>query len=445
MLRRSSPCRFLRDDSGAGTGFGLFITFTGFVMGGLALDVSNAISARTQLQIAADAAAHAALYTRDKSRKDGDSEQQARIAALDVGELNMRSAVYGTVLADQNIEFGRWDQSTRTFTPQSGARGAVRVSTQRRVDNDNGVRTFLLRLTGLEAWSITTPSVFITYQPACLREGFVAEGRVDIQSNNTFRSGFCVHSNDHVSLNQNNVFEPGTIVSMPDLEALDMPSSGYEKNEGLELALRAGTMDIRILRELDDIIAGLENGDPDYLPDYITSTIPVTTVHTQNKALDLTASDLQPGRIHVIECTSNNGNIAMPGDTDLSEMVIVTNCPLKLGQNSNLRNMVLATTNTSDTSISGASNAIFGDENDCGKGGAKVITKGGMRFAARLTMHGSQLIAATDIQFAAQGAGVKGASLVAGGEIDGTSNMDMGLCGEGMDDGFYASYFRLAD
>jgi hypothetical protein len=431
---------FLRDDSGAGTGFGLLITFTSFILGGLALDVSNAISARTQLQVAADAAAHAALYTRDKN-----SEAEARDAALAVGELNMRGAIYGEILADQNIEFGTWNQMTRSFTPQPGARSAVRVVTQRRVDNGNGVRTFLLRLTGLDAWSIDTPSVFITYQPACLREGFVAEGRVDIQSNNTFRSGFCVHSNDHVSLNQNNVFEPGTIVSMPDLEALDMPASGYEKNEGLELALRAGTMDIRVLRELDDIIDGLEYGDREYLPDYITSTIPISITHTKNQALDLTAADLQPGRIHKITCTSNNGNIKMPGSTDLSDMVIVTNCPLQLGQNANLRNMILATTDTSATSISGASDAIFGDEANCGRGGAKVITKGGMRFAARLTMHGSQLIAAQDIKFAAQGAGIKGASLVAGGEIDGTSNMDMGLCGEGMDDGFYASYFRLAD
>jgi hypothetical protein len=116
----------------------------------------------------------------------------------------------------------------------------------------------------------------------------VGEERVNIQSNNTVRSGFCVHSNSHVSLNQNDLFEPGTIMSMPDLEALDTTASGYEKNKGLELALRAGTMDIRMLRELDDIIVGLEGGDRDYLPDYITSTIPVPITHTKNKALDLT-------------------------------------------------------------------------------------------------------------------------------------------------------------
>jgi Flp pilus assembly protein TadG len=433
-------CRhFLRDESGAGTGFGLFITFTAFVMGGLALDVSNAISARTQLQVAADAAAHAALYTRDKH-----SEAEAREAALAVGDMNMRSAIYGQILADQNIEFGTWNQATHSFTPQPGARSAVRVVTQRRVDNGNGVRTFLLRLVGHDAWSIATPSVFITYQPACLREGFVAEGRIDIQSNNTFRSGFCLHSNSHVSLNQNNQFEPGTIVSMPDLAALDMPASGYEKNEGLELALRAGTMDIRILRELDTIIAGLKGGDRDYLPDYITSTIPIEITHTKNQALDLAAADLLPGRVYSITCTSNNGNIKLPGGTDLSDMVIVTNCPLQLGQNANLRNMVLATTNTDATSISGAADAIFGDEANCGSGGAKILTKGGMRFASRLTMHGSQLIAAGSVQFAAQGAGIKGASVIAGDMIDGTSNMDMGLCGAFDGDGFYASYFRLA-
>ena len=61
-----------------------------------------------------------------------------------------------------------------------------------------------------------------TYRPGCLREGFVADKMVDIQSNNGFESGFCIHSNVGISINQNNTFEAGTIVSMPSLNYLQV-------------------------------------------------------------------------------------------------------------------------------------------------------------------------------------------------------------------------------
>ena len=63
-----------------------------------------------------------------------------------------------------------------------------------------------------------------------------------------------------------------------------------------------------------------------------------------------------------------------------------------------------------------------------------------MRTAAKLQLYGGQIIVAGDLNFAAQGNGFGGASVIAGGEIDGTSNSDMGLCdgGAGMEDIFIA-------
>ena len=67
-----------------------------------------------------------------------------------------------------------------------------------------------------------------------------------------------------------------------------------------------------------------------------------------------------------------------------------------------------------------------------------------MSFPADLQIFGSQLLAKGDITFAANANGVQGASLIAGGEISGTSNMNMGLCGTGMEDNIEVNYYRMS-
>ena len=64
--------------------------------------------------------------------------------------------------------------------------------------------------------------------------------------------------------------------------------------------------------------------------------------------------------------------------------------------------------------------------------------------AADLRVYGGQIIALGDITFSANANGIQGASLISGQEISGTSNMDMGFCGTGMEGNYEAPYFRLA-
>ena len=51
---------FARREEGALTAFGIFLTVTMICVGGMAIDVANAVKVRTHLQVAADSAAHAA-------------------------------------------------------------------------------------------------------------------------------------------------------------------------------------------------------------------------------------------------------------------------------------------------------------------------------------------------------------------------------------------------
>lgn len=425
--------RFQRREGGVITALSLFMLIALMMIAGIALDVANMMSHRTHLQVAADASAHAALLTRETR-----SESQARDAAIQLSQRNLPVERFGKVLTAADIEFGRWDFETRTFSPANHATQAVRVHTRRVENRRNAVPTFLLGLVGLDRWNIITPSTFAGYLHPCLREGLVARDRVRVRSNNTFGNGFCVHSNAYVEFNNHNTFESGTVVSMPDLELLGLPGSGFRHNDGLEAALREGSMDIRILDRLDTIINGLQMGDPAYLPDYIVNSLPVTL-----ESLSIRQDDLEPGHVYTYNC-NGSGTISIASSVVLSEVVIATDCNISFGSGAELHNVVIATSSTATQSVHAAADVSIGREDNCAEGGdAQVLTRGGMHFAAKLGVNGGQLLAGGDINFAAQGAAVEGGSMVAGGEIDGTSNLEFAHCGTGMGNAYTAEVFRL--
>lgn len=437
-----SPKRFAAEERGGITSLSLFLLVTTLMLGGYAIDVSNVMTARTQLQVTADAVAHAALLEREFK-----TEADAKASALALAEDNMPTGFYGTVLTAEDIVFGDWDPEDRVFTPQPGSRHAVQVRTQRVEDYNNPIRTYLLKLVGLDDWDVVTSAVFTTYYPTCLREGFVAEQPVDLQSNNAYTNGFCIHSNDYVSLNSNNFFEPGTIVSMPDLADIELPNSGFETNEGLESALREGSWNIRIIKRIDDIIAyireymvvGPTEVNKRYIPKYITSQIerklPTRTVEQ---------ADLTQGRINTFTCTKGNNTLTIKSNVLVSKVVILTNCEIKFEAGVTIEDAVIATTSATAKSISSSAGLRVGKPDNCAPGGdAQIATLGSMNFPADLELYNAQLLAVGDIEFSARANGIMGAALVAGGTISGTSNMEMAFCGTGMENNFQAEYFKL--
>lgn len=427
--------RFARAEHGAMTTFGLFLIATTLLVGGYAIDVSNVMRERTHLQMVADSTGHAALLRRELG-----TVEVAKSAALTVSKANMPTNYYGNVLDVTNVTFGVWDAKTRTFTPSAGSRSAVEVEVDRNAANGNPTGTFLLKMVGIQAWDLTAAATYITYQPSCFREGFVAKGVVDLQSNNNFANGFCIHSNSYVSLNNNNLFEPGTVVSMPNLANLDIPTSGFETNVGLATALRPGSYHIRIVERIDEIIDTIDEVDSPYRPKYITSTVTNTVTKARIAAADLVAN-----RINYWNC-SGGGNGTITDSSLIKDLVIVSNCAIKFGQGVKVENAVIVTTNTSARSFNSPAAFTLGlDDNCAAGGGAQLVTMGGMDFAAGLQIYGSQLLALGHIEFAAQANGVEGASMVSATTISGTSNMDMAFCGTGMENNFTAEYFRLVN
>ncbi|MDX5412239.1 MAG: pilus assembly protein TadG-related protein, partial [Rhodobacterales bacterium] len=254
---------FVQDETGTGTLMALFFVLISAVLGGLAIDFNKAMARRTHLQVTVDAVAHAALYTRERNSKEA-----AIAKALEIAAVNLPVERNGNALLASDIEFGVWDPARREFTPDVNSKSAVRVNAYRILERDNPVSNILLKMVGLDTFDISRAAVYITYQPTCFREGFVAEQAVDVQSNNSFQNGFCIHSNDHVKVSSNNFFGDDTIVSMPNTDHLQLPRSGFDTNVGLEEALRDNGYHLRILNKLDQLISDLSQNSLETRPDY---------------------------------------------------------------------------------------------------------------------------------------------------------------------------------
>ena len=438
IMKNTRLSLFLNRQDGALTAFGIFLTIAMICVGGLAIDVANAIKVRTHLQVAADSAAHAALLARERT-----TEADAKNIALSVAQASLPPANFGDTIRADDIQFGEWDESTETFTIIPGSDQAVMVATQRLHARNNPLATYFLKFVGLWSMDVVSNSVFETYYPTCYREGMVSEDRLGVQSNNMYRQGYCLHSNSHIEVNSNNTFEDGVIVSMPQKTDIVLPNSGWRSNPGLQDAVRSGSYHLRILNRINDIFDGYSTlGNEFYRPDYFALPVQTTAMST-NQQVD--TGNWQPGHIHTANC-SGNQRLRIRSNATLQNGVIDTNCRITIGSGAVLEDILIISRNTGVTAIDGSANVRLGAEDGCSAGGGvQIVTQGGLQFAAGLTMYGVQILAQGDIEFQAGANGVYGVSMVSGGEIDSNSNMDMGFCdGDGLELRFEAEYFRMA-
>ena len=267
----------------------------------------------------------------------------------------------------------------------------------------------------------------------------MADKLIDLQSNN----GFCLHSNETIQVNQNNYFEKGTVVSLPNTSNLTLPASGFTKNTGLADALRENFYNIRILDRILPIIVSLQSGGATYMPDYVVNKS-VKAITIASNSQTLSTADLVAGNIYNVTCNGNK-TLKVANNTTLKQVVVMTNCKVSFGNGDILENVVLGTTNTDADSINWSSGFQVGKNDHCATGGgAQLLTMGSMKSASALKAFAAQLLAMGSINFTANADGIEGASFIAGDTISGTSNMTMGLCGNGMEDNFEVDYYRVA-
>ena len=424
--------RFSKEEDGAMTLLGLYIFLGVAIVGAIGIDVGNLYSSRTHLQVLTDQVGHAAIYQRENN-----SEAQAVTNALALVEDSAPAAKYGEPIRAADIVFGTFDNDTSTFTADSGSKEAVYVKASFTADRGNAASSFLFKLVGTDSFDIVTESVWQAYYPACLNEGLVAVGKVDVRSNNGFGEGFCLHSNYRFEMQNHNDFDNNATVSMPDKS--DLISGGFDSNPGLEDALKDGFVNLRVLDRLDTFKTGLLTGDADIIPDYITDFTPISI--TGNR---FDGPDFLPGRIYEVSCPGTRIDIDSNA-APLQGVVIVTDCKVRFSGGSHMQDAVVFSTNHTNNSISSPASLTVGLNDSCAPGGgAKLVTYGGMSFPADLKAYGGTFIAKTNIEFAANANGMEGVSMIAGGIISGTSNMTQGACPADMDNSFQVPYYRMA-
>ncbi len=425
-----------RDERGGGTIWGLmwFVLMVGIC--GLAVDSTDGFRSRTMLQATADSSALAAAI-------DLPSKNAAVATAVTYSAANMETDLNGSVVDPSDVIVGKWDAINHSLDTNALLPDAVMVTARRSVLNDNPVATNFLRIIGLMSWNVNAQAVAQRFIPECLKDGLIARGMVDISSNNGFVNKICLHGQQGVNIQSNNYFEPGVNVSMPDLELLEIPSSGFTSNNGLQPALREMSLDPRMVNHVDQIMQSFLDVNSPYMPSYIDKSKPVIVV---DEKFDL--STAEQGRIYHVQCKPNK-NAAIPSNSTVQKVVIIAQCEIKVNAGASIYNAVLGSRaggngNVSKADIGLASGVQLGLPDHCASGGGvQLFSNATIHTASTTSMDGVQIVAAGDVELGARDMGINGISVQSGQDITLTSNNMFGLCSGGAPNLFTVNYYRL--
>ncbi|EYD76105.1 hypothetical protein Rumeso_02294 [Rubellimicrobium mesophilum DSM 19309] len=389
---------FARDQAGFITVQNLFLTVACCAVGAAGLDVTGLYQARTQLQVAADTAAHAALY----SMYQGKTAEQAKDAAVGVanyatGGANATVGPYGTVLERSDIVFGTWNMNTATFTrlpaTSTDMPTAVAVTTNRA--GDNPVGSFLFRIVGITQMDVSALAIYsVTGDPCATMQGLFGVLQVSANGNNNYSNGICVHSQDEVDLQANNDFTKDSVVSAPNKADITCGNGC----DNFELVKRSENRDLEpwlspirpVASETPEILLGQVRTVVGSAR--LNSWLTTTEIQSYLGGYDITPSSLVAGRATYIGCTSG-GTLRLGADKKgstvldtFSNVVLLTNCKIDM-KGVTFSNAVVYTTNTSgvdkhpaDASVSidnGADGVTLGTDTTCsGNGYAAILTRG---------------------------------------------------------------------
>ncbi len=342
---------FLRDDRGAATVWNLF-WLTGFcVLLGLAIDTTAAMNSKARLQTVADAASHAAAM-------DIFPVANAAVTtALDYAQKNIPEQ-NGTV-GTNDVTLGYWNADSKAFET-SGAPylNAVRVVARRNEARGNALATFLVKLSGFTHWSIAAASTAtyfgdLSLVNRCRLNGFVAGRDLEMTSNNTIIGDLCLHGQNSLKLNSNNVITCGNMLSMPGPSAwkTGTPPSGnipYECNTNYEsmsndemveqstvyasVPSRAALEYANVKAILDAYVGGEAVNDPfNAIPPYITGYEAIDVNSFNNLAKQ---GKLVAGKLYVVSCAGTNKDLEPKGI--IRNVGIYTDCVVDVLKDKNV-------------------------------------------------------------------------------------------------------------
>ena len=415
--------QFYRNQSGAGTVMSLFGLMICLLLGGVAIDSTNAWRNKELLSLTADVAAHAGAV----AIAQGADPEDIMDAVMTATEFNMPKDRFGRIIkeAQYDITLQNYDPGTNTFQ-STGEPNAVEVTLRRNKLVNNPVPTFLLGLIGQYSWDITARSVAtVGNTERCdASEGLFSSNKIVLDGENQIGNNFCIHSQQSVVLNSRNIFEKGSLVSMPDLtNCFDMCNS--ESNPGI----RAQEVNL-IMPDLGTFIQETENAfnghpltdkaisffDTKPLSDSLSSLeeVGVTNQDLANPEKGMAVSlakeqflylrEYPQGLVYLVECTDQEPLLEIgtePYAPEMKNIALITNCAIRFGENASIRGSLIVTTSEQpEATITVDQGASAGDPlNNCDpKQHSVIMSFGKVDIPASFARSNVTFVIAGDVQ-----------------------------------------------
>jgi hypothetical protein len=465
--------RFLRDEDGGYTIWGLtwFMLYVG--IGGLAVDTTDAYRTQTMLQATADAAALAGIMS------PLNDESEVDTWALAYAGFNMQPGVHGNVVTAADVDIGTWNFTTRTFTLGGTDPNAVRAIARRDSTNANPLATNFLRIIGLQSWDVNTVALAAIGIDECFNHGIISGGTLDVKPHTNFIDNICLIGVEAFLFRKNDTtFEDGVYIGagcgeeerkcigpgnqvydnedFADAFDMDFVTSEGGNYDDPTLPLNAMNVDLYINAVLD--LGNPDDGNPftdfdafeatysagliDYsgyaylspgydpitgnggVPDYYTgAALPAAPV---------------PYTIYNLDSCPQNGYVLPEGD--YANVAVIANCPISFVTDGayNISNSLIASTYSSEgrAAISGSANVNLGS-GGCTNGN-EMYSLGDIHLASNGDFANLRILADGDVHFAASSDSANGTNIQATGDVflaSGANNeadgSTYGYCGDG--------------
>lgn len=469
--------RFSDEEDGGMTVFWMAGLMIAAVVGGLAVDITNLHRHKERLTLAADAGAQAGIV----ALASGKTSTEVKAAVLASIETNAPKATVGPTTGANDVQLVRFDPKTRAIV--SGTPNAVKVTLHNDDSVKNPVKTGLLRLAGVNSFDIDVTSVAYYGQPGnCTSSDMIyGKGQVTLTSGNVVGPSYCVHSQVAVWLPQQNFFDTGAGVSMPNLasckgKCVDSANPGIEDAvfamnlnlpkvsdhiSKVTTSMMAATSDLKtaffankaLAADLSPLVTTkiMNNSAKNKL---VKGSVVTVTAAQYNDLMLATNGKLPSGLVYYVDCRDKgNGpataisigagkdrkNATLTSTTieTVRQVAIITDCGFEVGPYARIDAALAVSTRVSSSSvISAAEGSVIGDPLKNCDLSRKVymMTMSGVSVNADFTASNIALIANGDINVAANSNSSavvhKGTSLHAEGSVQIPANNTFNSCAE---------------
>lgn len=376
--RRRRPRRLRARDAGGGAAIWSVLWLIVFLMlGGVAVDVTNAHRARAQLQAAADAAALAAAAQLP-------DEAAGRETALTLAQMNL-GAEAGAI-REEAIEFGAWDPAAGGFVPGGTPVTAARVTAVRAEALGNPVSAFLLPLIGFDGWDVATRSVARQRggtapppEPSCPGATILTTDYLGLGGNNTFLDGVCLHGETGVHAGGNDFFDPDVRVTAANESAIyigHVRSGSATRDEVAAEQSREAVVVPQLQARFDELWNGLWPGSSatyagPLVPDFVKRPDGTVRVVRRNSGWwTMQPSDVQPNTVYLV-----NHGMQMAGNVQLRNAMVLARGQIGIGGGPSLQFSDVVLFGTGQLNFSG--NVMWGrpaDYCDEGRYGVYILS-----------------------------------------------------------------------